>query len=70
MERWWKQHFNKTTASFGPKPTVSDDAVCVVKYERGLIIIHLQIDDSLVFWDDKAFLQDFKTFIHAAYKLE
>lgn len=38
--------------------------------KRGLLIIHLHVDDSLVFCDNADFLQEFKTFIHSAYKLK
>lgn len=68
--RQWQQQFSKTTSVFGFQPTVSDKAVYVVMDKRGLIIIHLHVDDSLVFCDNEDFLAEFKTFIHSVYKLK
>lgn len=49
---------------------MSDKAVYVVRDERGLLIIHLHVDDTLVFCDNATFFQDFKSFIHSAYELK
>lgn len=66
--RRWKRHFSKTASVFGFRPTVSDKAVYFVKDKCGIVIIHLHVYDSLVFCDNKQFLEDFKVFIHSVYK--
>lgn len=68
--RRWQRHFSKTVSMFGLKPTVLDEAVYVMKDARGLLLIHLHVDDSLLFCNNPVFLEDFKVFLHLAYELD
>lgn len=68
--RRWQQHFGDTTMQFNLRACDSNSAVYVMKESRGLLIIHLHVDDSLVFSDSDCLLQDFETFINSKYELK
>lgn len=68
--RRWQQHFGKTVLEFHLYPCSSDSAVYVMKDKRGLLIIHLHVDDSLVFSDNPELLASFESFINAQYSLK
>lgn len=60
----------KMVLKFGLKPTVSEEAVDIVKDQRDILIVHLHVDDSLICCDNEHLLQEFKPFIHSVYKLK
>lgn len=68
--RRWQQHFSKTAAKFNLTPSPSDSAVYVCKDELGLLILHLHVDDSMVFASSKEVMARFKSFIHREYNLK
>lgn len=68
--RRWQQHFNKTASKFNLKPSPSDSAVYVCKDQLGLLILHLHVDDSMVFASSTEVMERFKTFIHGEYDLK
>lgn len=68
--RRWQQHFEKTASKFGLRSTTSDEAVYVLMDNRGFLVIHLHVDDSLVFCDNITLLTAFETFIHSQYELK
>lgn len=68
--RRWQQHFNKTAAKFNLILSPSDSAVYVCKDELGLLILHLHVDDSMVFASSSAVMERFKKFIHGEYDLK
>lgn len=68
--RRWQQHFNKTAAKFNLTPCPSDNAVYVCKDDLGLLILHLHVDDSMVFASSMDVMDRFKTFIHGEYDLK
>lgn len=61
--RRWQQHFNKTAAKFNLVPCPSDSAVYVCKDDLGILILHLHVDDSMVFASSTEVMERFKTFI-------
>lgn len=68
--RRWQQHFGHTAAEFHIFPTSSEGAVDVLKNRLGLLLIHLHMDDALVFADNDELLDQFSTFINSKYKLK
>lgn len=68
--RCWQQHFSKTAAKFNLVPTQSDSAVYVCKDDLGLLILHLYVDDSMVFASSTAVMERFKQLIHQEYDLK
>lgn len=68
--RRWKQHFSKTTADFGLLPVHSDDAVYVYKGKLGFLVIHMHVDDSMIFADSESLLSTFRTFLSSKYELK
>lgn len=68
--RRWQQHFGVTTAGFEIYPISSDSAVYVLRCNLGLLILHLHVDDSLVFCDNDELFSKFQTFINSKYKLK
>lgn len=68
--RRWQQHFGRTAAEFKIHPTSSDGAVYVLKNDVGLLLIHLHVDDALIFSDSEDLFSQFKTFIDSKYKLK
>lgn len=68
--RRWQQHFNKTASKFNLVPSPSDSAVYVCKDDLGLLILHLHVDDSMVFASSTAAMERFKLFIHGEYDLK
>lgn len=57
--RRWQQHFEATIAKFELSPTASDPAVYVLQDNRGVLIIHLHVDDSDVFCSSQNLLSGF-----------
>lgn len=68
--RRWQQHFNKTAQKFNLNPSSSDSAVYVCKDSLGLLILHLHVDDSMVFASSAEVMERFKVFIHGEYDLK
>lgn len=68
--RQWQQHFSRTAAAFGILPVDSDSAVYVLKNDLGLLLIHLHVDDSLIFCDSDILFDQFQSFIDSKYKLK
>lgn len=68
--RRWQQHFGNTTLKFELKACDSDSAVYVLLDSRGLLLIHLHVDDALVFCDSQKLLTEFEHFINNAYDLK
>lgn len=46
--RRWQEHFEETIKMFNLKPTPSDPAVYVSNNSRGILYIHLHVNDSMV----------------------
>lgn len=68
--RRWQQHFSKTASKFNLRPAVSDSAVYIAQDDQGLLILHLHVDDSMVFASSDAVMQRFKQFIHSEYNIK
>lgn len=68
--RHWQQHFGNTTLKFNLHACSSDSAVYVMKDQRGLIIIHLHVDDGLVFSNPDQLLKEFETFLDSQYDVK
>lgn len=68
--RCWQKDFTATAAKFNLHPSPSDGAVYVLKDERGIIIIHLHVDDSLIFCSNANLINDFKTFLDSVYEVK
>lgn len=66
----WQQHFGKTTLRFNLHACDSDSAVNVLKDSQGVLIIHLHVDDTLVFCDSPKLLNEFECFISKSYDLK
>lgn len=68
--RRWQQQFGATASEFNLLPIESDSAVYFLKDPLGLLVIHLHIDDSLVFCDSDDLFNKFKAFIGSKYSLK
>lgn len=68
--RRWQQHFGRSVAEFNLRPTSSDSAVYVLKNDLRLLLIHLHVDDALIFTNSEDLFQKFKSFINSKYKLK
>lgn len=68
--RCWQQDFNEKASKFNLKPCPSDSAVYVVQDERGILIIHLHVDDSLVFCSSESLIVEFQSFLNSQYEVK
>lgn len=68
--RRWQQHFNTTSAKYNLHSALSDSAVCVKHDSNGLLILHLHVDDSMVFASSVAVMDQFKTFLESQYDIK
>lgn len=69
--RRWQQHLNDTVAEFGLYPTESDTAVYVFNDDsRGYLVLHIHVDDSLVFFDNDSLFDSVRSFIDQKYELK
>lgn len=66
----WQEHFEDTIKLFNLKPTPSDPAVYVVNDERGILFIHLHVNDSMVMSNLTAFLLQFQTHLNEKYTVK
>lgn len=66
----WQQHFSKTAGKFNLQLAASDSAVYIRQSSLGLLILHLHVDDSVVFASSDKVMQEFKDFIHSQYDLK
>lgn len=68
--RRWQQHFNKTASKYHLIPAPSDSAVYVRKDKDGLLILHLHVDDSMVFASSPEVMAQFKVFLESEYEVK
>lgn len=68
--RRWQQDFNRAAAKFNLVPCNSDSAVYVLKDERGLLIVHLHVDDATVFCNNIELITAFQEFLNTQYKVK
>lgn len=68
--RCWQLDFNSSVEKFNLKPCPSDSAVYTLKDERGTLIVHLHVDDSLVFCSSKTMMLDFQSFLDSQYQVK
>lgn len=69
--RRWQQHFEGTIKEFGLTPADSDPAVYTLNTtDRGIIVVHLHVDDSHVFCSSPALLDEFRAFLDKAYTVK
>lgn len=68
--RRWQEHFEATIKLFNLKPTSSDPAVYVANDSRGILYIHLHVDDSLVMSSSSVLLSDFRAHLDATYTVK
>lgn len=68
--RQWQEHFESTIKLFNLKPTSSDPAVYVANDSRGILYIHLHVDDSLVMSSSLVLLSDFRAHLDATYTVK
>lgn len=68
--RRWQQHFNKTASRFNLTPAQLDTAVYVRQDDAGLLILHLHVDDSMVFASSPKVMEDFKSFLESEYDVK
>lgn len=68
--RRWQQHFGKTAAKYNLTPAQSDTAVYIRKDSDGLLILHLHVDDSMVFASSPEVMQQFKSFLESQYDVK
>lgn len=68
--RRWQEHFEETIKLFKLRATPSDPAVYVVNDERGILFIHLHVDDSLVMSNSSKFLLQFQTHLNEKYTVK
>lgn len=68
--RQWQEHFEGTIKLFNLKPTPSDPAVYVANDDRGILFIHLHVDDSMVMSNSPAFLSEFQTHLNSIYTVK
>lgn len=66
----WQQHLNTTLFRFHVFPIGADTAVYVMKDARGLLILHVHVDDSLVFSDNEDLLRSFRDHMNEAYTVK
>lgn len=68
--RRWQEHFEGTIKLFNLKPTQSDPAVYIVNDHRGILFIHLHVDDSMVMSNSPKFLQAFQSHLNTTYTVK
>lgn len=68
--RRWQQHFNKTASRFNLTPAQLDTAVYVRQDDAGLLILHLHVDDSMVFASSPKVMEDFKSSLELEYDVK
>lgn len=68
--RRWQQHFSKTAAKFKLTPAPSDSAVYIRQDDAGLLILHLHVDNSMVFASSQAVMDKFKIFLESEYQVK
>lgn len=68
--RRWQEHFDGTIKKFNLTPTPSDPAVYVANDHRGILFIHLHVDDSMVMSNCSKLLLDFQSHLNAAYTVK
>lgn len=68
--RRWQQHFGATASEFKLLPVESDSAVYFLQDPLGMLVIHLHVDDSLVFCNNDELFDKFKAFIDSKYSLK
>lgn len=68
--RRWQQRFESEAKKFGLTPTPSDPAVYVVKNVKGILCIHLHVDDSLVYSSNNDLLQEFVRFLDSVFDVK
>lgn len=61
--RCWQQEFN-----LFPCPSYS--AVYILKDDRGILIVHLHVDDSLLFCSNLCLINNFKTFLDSQFNVK
>lgn len=66
----WQQHFNATPARYHLQPAPSDSAVYVRHDHEGLLILHLHVDDSMVFSSSPAVMKSFRAFLESQYNVK
>lgn len=68
--RCWQQHLNSSLAKFNLHPCTSDSAVYILRDERGTLILHTHIDDSLLFCSNVGLLHEFQAFLDSQYRVK
>lgn len=68
--RRWQQRFEAEAAKFGLLPTPSDPAVYTLKNRLGVVIIHLHVDDSLLFCSSAQLLEEVMTFLDSVFTVK
>lgn len=68
--RRWQQKFKSEAAKFGVQPTTSDPAVYVFKGKDGLLLIHIHVDDLLLFCNSSLLLDFFVIFLNSVVEVE
>lgn len=68
--RCWQKDFSATAAQFKLFPCPSDSAVYILQDNRGTLIIHLHVDDSLVFCSTPTLITEFRAFLDSQYEVK
>ena len=68
--RRWQEHFESTIKLFNMKPTHIDPAVYVANDKRGLLFIHLHVDESLVMSNYSKLLHNCQAHLNAVYTVK
>lgn len=68
--RHWQEHLEGTIKLFKMKPTQSNPAVYIANDHRGILIIHLHIDDSMVMSNSPDFLLEFQSHLNTTYTVK
>lgn len=66
----WLKDFNASVAKFNLLPCPSDSAIYLLQDHRGTLIVHLHVDDSLIFFSSKTFMLEFQAFLDSQYKIK
>lgn len=69
-DRCWEQHFGRIVSKFCIQPTDYNNVVYVLKNSVGPLIIHLHLQDSLVFSKNTTLLQWFLESLNIHYKIK
>lgn len=68
--RRWQQKFEAKAAKFGLHPTHSDPVVYILKTSKGILIVHLHVDDSLVLCSSLYLLDNFVVFLDSVFTVK